>query len=346
MILLFVHSLCGSDNHANFQYIYNYLTDYEDTCCVMNKCEAFIRSYRDRNNEKQKTQESKSNEMNEHDIVRQQITDKVHCFLCHSFDVGMRLNLKQKLIIYDDQSIDDLKLENNDNNVCLMNKQLTQIRDTLNDKTKHLKMRNDEKSRLYKKYQQLNEYMQENEQTTNKTFHFGLIFKYGNIGGFDDEHHEAKTNTEQFIHTNTGDKYVKISNKFPSLKTELTDNGISILTMQQFAVEMHKAKLHYNTFYCKKKYHSMKSGSLSFSIEYTLSLMVYCNFDDLQYEFSKTYRENDGKAHENFFWLGRNLKIVVQKFGNRVKDGQIKKFYHGIRETLQFPQYMGDMMMQ
>eukprot|EP01084_Bolivina_argentea_P063831 116445_1 len=76
------------------------------------------------------------------------------------------------------------------------------------------------------------------------------------------------------------------------------------------------------------------------TIEFILSMMIYCNFDSLQTEFSKTYRMYDGKMHCNFYFLGKNLKISVSTFGTYFfHNGDITKLYHGIGEKLAFPTY-------
>ena len=57
--------------------------------------------------------------------------------------------------------------------------------------------------------------------------------------------------------------------------------------------------------------------------------MIYCNYDVLQYEFSKTYRESISK-HNNFYHLGKYLKMAVRRFGTVINEGAVKTFYHGV----------------
>eukprot|EP01084_Bolivina_argentea_P117286 208310_1 len=70
--------------------------------------------------------------------------------------------------------------------------------------------------------------------------------------------------------------------------------------------------------------------------------MIYCNYDALQYIFSKTYREKESE-HNNFYHMGKHTKTAVQKFGTAIKDTQkrVKNFYHGIDKELVFPQIVG-----
>eukprot|EP01084_Bolivina_argentea_P215562 365976_1 len=83
-------------------------------------------------------------------------------------------------------------------------------------------------------------------------------------------------------------------------------------------------------------------------MEYLLSLMIYCNYTNLQCEFSKTYRTGDRHKnnynynHDEFYHFGKNLKIAVHNFGTKIKCGKINRFYHGLHKVLQFPMYNGE----
>eukprot|EP01084_Bolivina_argentea_P209784 357258_1 len=69
--------------------------------------------------------------------------------------------------------------------------------------------------------------------------------------------------------------------------------------------------------------------------------MLYCNYTEFSAQFSKTYRINNGKQHNEFYHCGKYLKIAVQKFGTETRDGSINAFYHGIGEQLVFPKFIG-----
>ncbi len=81
------------------------------------------------------------------------------------------------------------------------------------------------------------------------------------------------------------------------------------------------------------------------SLKDILSVMIYCNYTHLQYEFSKTYRkikddetkDEIKERHRNFYWFGKYLKECVNWFGQRVLPETRNKFYHGIGEEMQFP---------
>eukprot|EP01084_Bolivina_argentea_P150799 263311_1 len=71
--------------------------------------------------------------------------------------------------------------------------------------------------------------------------------------------------------------------------------------------------------------------------------MVYCNFTELQYQFSKTYGDKESdSSHAEFFNLGKNLKIAVHKFGTEIREGNIKTFYHGVGKLLLFDEITSD----
>ena len=62
----------------------------------------------------------------------------------------------------------------------------------------------------------------------------------------------------------------------------------------------------------------------SFMKEYHVcALMIYCNFDKLQREFTKTYRKIDDKEseqdvfrrHSEFYWFGKHLRAAVNLYG-------------------------------
>ena len=68
--------------------------------------------------------------------------------------------------------------------------------------------------------------------------------------------------------------------------------------------------------------------------------MIYCNYDQLQHKFSKTYRKikpNEcskeiGERHRNFWWMGKWLKEFVNGWGERDKQS----LYHGVSGKMSF----------
>eukprot|EP01084_Bolivina_argentea_P228244 385543_1 len=101
--------------------------------------------------------------------------------------------------------------------------------------------------------------------------------------------------------------------------------------MKQYINEYQKAGLHYTSYYRKVNYTNMEKST------YLLVLMIYCNYTEFQYKFSKTYRENNGKNHCNFYCFASYLMCTLSEHGTLVKDGTVTRFYHGISEELVFP---------
>eukprot|EP01084_Bolivina_argentea_P151342 264173_1 len=131
-------------------------------------------------------------------------------------------------------------------------------------------------------------------------------------------------------------KAIIVVPKFKDLKEELTINGMIDLCIDQYNNEYKKALIHFASWYRKSRYKNM-------NVENILCLMVYCNYDGLQSEFSKTYRVDGGKRHNNFYYLGKNIKISVHASKSIGPNcgccGIHRTYYHGISQTLTFPLY-------
>eukprot|EP01084_Bolivina_argentea_P265369 449795_1 len=313
----YIHILQQHDSDQEFEFITHKLST-----CDMKTCVALRRNYRDR------SKPDSNVKLN----ANQQILDKIHCYFTHSFDIGNRLTINEKRICYgdikvaNDELIEDIFIDK----LFLNMKQIVSIK--MNLCKAEVPLIN---LRVSKKCDQLVSI--KNEQ---KMFHFGYKFMYGFVGeGNDDDVSVIQSNA-------------RVKPKHRSIKEELLCNDISILNLDQFMNEYQKAAIHLNSGYCKRSFASYEQfgGQLNedyiatwvFSIEYVLSLMVYCNYTDLQYHFSKTFREKVNDVweadHEQFYHLGKNLLISVQKFGKLAE--KTETFYHGISEMLQFPYYL------
>ena len=135
---------------------------------------------------------------------------------------------------------------------------------------------------------------------------------------------------------------IQVFAKYVSLKQELITNSIMTIESTRFTTEYIKAEQHFNSEHRRRHYHQM-------TLEHTLALMMYCNFDALQRAFTRTYYENDDEnrhqdsdamveyirhRHSNYFHLGPLIKRAVLDFGVGTKD---IPFYHGIEKKLLFP---------
>eukprot|EP01083_Nonionella_stella_P242548 845975_1 len=319
----FLYLLQFGDNENNFEYIYNYLSD-GDAMCSASECNILCRNFRDR--------KKQTNVI--FDNAATQILDKIHSFYFHSFDIGYRLTSKERSFINISKSNEN---DDDEHNKQWINARFIQLRDTIHSKRKT--MQNTEHRTV--KYNQL--FQKEEKQDDGlggyKQYSFGNRFHY--------QYGREEYNMEFGGMHGT----IKVEAKYSSLKEELTTNDIAVLSMQQFDNELVKARLHLHSHHCKsvfsprKKYykdsrHSWKEPYI-FKLEYVLALMVYCNYTCLSYEFSKTYRSNNGKDHNEFYFLAAYLKVSVHKFGTKIVYGNISKFYHGIDEELVFPEFVG-----
>eukprot|EP01084_Bolivina_argentea_P071629 130175_1 len=200
---------------------------------------------------------SKNDANEENANMALEILDKIHCYFMHSYDVGYRLTVDEKTKISIDKYESKTKdLDFTDMTLLNMKQLLSQKQNMLQDVIAPLNSR--------KKIM----------------FHFGIPFFYG------DEYNQSKTWRDHnydidFVKEN----FKRISPKYASLKEELTGNTLAVLTIEQFNNEYGKALLHFDSEFCKRSFPSIP-------FEYILSLMVYCNYTHLQYEFSKTYRMN------------------------------------------------------
>eukprot|EP01084_Bolivina_argentea_P113374 202065_1 len=269
------------------------------------------------------------------------IMDKIHCHYRHGYDLGYRSKRFSSNV--------DV------NNKPLMSKQITS-------------------SDRFSRFNCLNIGIQSEIKQNNELqeYSFGHLFEYP----YNPDHVEKykamkyimewvnnhyivayfqETNTTNVTDLDYGDTdklYIgEIKYKFKDLKEELTSNGISELTIDQFTHELEKATIYYNTDYCAKivdKYvddnfdDSIFDGNSDrfyrrryLSVVDILSIMVYCNYSNLSYEFSKTYRkikpnetkEEIGVRHSNFYWLAKFVYETVNWFGS---SERVPSLYHGI----------------
>eukprot|EP01084_Bolivina_argentea_P059372 108423_1 len=156
--------------------------------------------------------------------------------------------------------------------------------------------------------------------TNNGQYLFGYNFIYDN-------------QRRWFQHQPEWSGVVIISAKYSTLKQEITTNSICRLTMNKFDNEFQKAQIYFNSSYCKQNF--------DIKLEHILSLMFYCNHDELQYLFSKTCRDNNINQHNNFYHLGRTIKRAISIYGTDFNKGNVNILYHGISKQLMFPSYIG-----
>eukprot|EP01083_Nonionella_stella_P230714 815279_1 len=318
--------------------------------CDASKCKIFDRHYRDRNT-------------NAVDDARRQIIDTIHCYYQHCYDIGNRLSLKEQILC-------DCSSENVDN--VFTNTKIQSIRKILQKKHKYpanMRMRYNT-SYTANKYEQLSLFANQNQTkpakecgqcrkvktgkidetngvfycnscwnnygnnvdqnndetaasgTDSDMFHFGVKFEYKQINEY--PHYDKKKNV------------YNICRKYKSLKYEMLNNTISTLNSNAFKHELCKAQIYHETAYRRQKYKKM-------SLDQLLALMIYCNYNTLQYLFSKTYRLSATQhildQHSNFYHFGSNLTTAVHSFGTILNDND--RLYHGISQKMHFSYIVG-----
>eukprot|EP01084_Bolivina_argentea_P137726 242555_1 len=141
-----------------------------------------------------------------------------------------------------------------------------------------------------------------------------------------------------------------VSPKYASLKDEVLNNENHSLSLFDFNEQLKRASHYINVKHYKEtsaakgfeKLCGIKPDSI-ISIQHLLSIMFYCNFTEMQYEFSRSYRKTSPLEtqqelifkHQKVANWGRILWETVHVFGDKVKT--YPKLYHGINTTMLFP---------
>eukprot|EP01084_Bolivina_argentea_P253301 425427_1 len=322
----FLHLLLQHDDE--FEFIFNNVGGY----CDASSCQIFARHHRDRyklqnNVDRCKLYHVQLGNANIHEITiaNIQIMDKIHCYFTHCFDIGNRFNHQQKLALESKQFDPGTK-------ALQTKRKLTKLKKVMS--TKHKSRPNHRmlnRTSVKEKFIMHTDTCTDNKEEKKidyKPYSYGMIYVYSD---------SARKNNNNYIG--------RAFKKYSSLKQELCENIYSAISINQFNVEMHKANKHISSEYFKIVYSkSYNIPSTYFSISHLLSLMIYCNYDVLQYEFSKTYRadmQHQTKQslltrHENFCHFAQYLTESIHLFGTRINDGQIQTFYFGIQEMLSF----------
>eukprot|EP01084_Bolivina_argentea_P303272 523565_1 len=303
-------------HHTDEQF--EYITGRLGVCNIV-QCKIFSRKIRD-------IQKASNADINH-------ILDKMHCYFCHSSDIGNRMTPKDRKFVYCNDNNEQISNSNDSgNNIMkhLINKKIIKLRQVLTQRRIAYKnVLNGLDDRIDRRYNQL---FQNNDESKSTDIDMNAEMNEHNMYSFG---YEFKYDYDEEIAVDA----ILIKEQYHSLKEELTTNNICVLTVEQFNHEYQKALIHFNSAHCKNTYRPFENDYFQkhIEIQHLLSLMVYCNYTNFQYLFSKTYRENKGFRHKNFYWMGRNLKMCVHLFGTNQKS----TFYHGIGKKLLFPKFLG-----
>eukprot|EP01083_Nonionella_stella_P090609 253111_1 len=290
----------GDDKHNDFEYI---TQEMRSVCaCDVSNCVRLKRNYRDRNNNDHHTTSM--------DAAKQQIVDGIHCYFVHSIDMGHRLNSNQRAELENIQTEEKKHADDNDtNNVSFRN-------------------------RIFEKYRQFR------AQAAQRIKNHASLFAH-RYNKFSEFRHQAIDNKAHSSYYSYGQLFFYVPNKFgvvnvlprfESLKQEMLDNALCHMTVEQFSCEYNKALANFRSRYCINNY----SGML---LEHILALMIYCNFDKIQHEFSKTFRGDDICKHNQFYHFGYYLYVAVNGYGTVIAPGDV--LYHGVNAQTTFPDVIG-----
>eukprot|EP01084_Bolivina_argentea_P241235 405028_1 len=252
--------------------------------------------------------------------VKSQILRKIHCLCAHSYQIGHRFTLNERSLL----ELDDLRSDE-----YFRNKQFKTIDDIVMNKCNDLNKLNTTQERMGKyKIISLLANSSASDNKCDKIYHFGTKF-----------HYELETKYEESSNgSSVQSDVVTITPVHGDIKEEITQNKIKMgcLSVNQYNTEYQKAKLHFESDYRKKQYSDM-------AIQHILSIMIYCNFDNLSAVFSETYWKTP-QLHKHYYHFGRFLKAAVHEFGTPLNLSTVNRFYHGMIGKLPLPAYVSNIL--
>eukprot|EP01084_Bolivina_argentea_P213371 362403_1 len=193
----FLYLLSNFDFDLAFELIENAL----EIKCNFESCNVFKRNHRNRSEEKAQNE----------DTVITQILDKIHCHYLHTYDIGYRLNAKDRQLLNNHRS----DRTPDSNNKYIVNNEIPLMNKIISHKSSLKMTDNDNENIFYSlKYQ---------------TYHPGIKFCYDN---------ECNPHSR------------KVYSLYPSLKEELLNNELCTINIYQFNSEYQKAVIHRNTVHC------------------------------------------------------------------------------------------------
>eukprot|EP01083_Nonionella_stella_P098174 276002_1 len=287
--------------------------NHEKQPCTGINCIAFRRNHRNRDIVDRNTNTSNTLYSSDdiHIILQQRLIDRIHCHYFHSMQIGHRFN-----------------------NVSLSDEQ------------------------QYEPIQSTKFLMKGNEYSFGYRFFYWDYYK-NNHECCDPAHWGADN---ECIPTRVANKDSTlcdwyINPKYSSFRQEMLDNDINTISNHQWVLDLNKAKKHKQATYFKRMYCGRSVSAEYYDLkwfagiteQHILSVMLYCNHDILQNEFTKTFRhistdESDEelkKRHSNFYWWARYLRESVECFGMKWHPSSDFKgsltVYHGVVGQLVLP---------
>eukprot|EP01084_Bolivina_argentea_P036577 67644_1 len=254
----------------------------------------------------------------------EQILHKIHCLFLHSYDIGHTLKSDEQTRIAIDSASTEVA-----HPFYNKNQEIITMQSRLKNKYCVFKTLKTTKDRMHK-FNQMDSLLENMVETQDKKFHFGYKFVY-------EERKQAQKDVSSSSN-NSGKFYIKkniihVYPQYDTLKTELIQNEISSISIGEYKQEYKKALIYHQSTFIKVTYHDM-------TIQNILSLMIYCNFTELQHKFTETYWKYE--KHTSFYHLGYFITQTVHKWGKTLESEVVKMFYHGMNNKLVFPKFINN----
>eukprot|EP01084_Bolivina_argentea_P280024 478804_1 len=330
--LLFCHT-------HQFEDIYNMNNKDE---CNLHKCISLRRNQRDRcrlTNEENILLNLYTDRDN---IPSQQLLDRMHCYIFHTFDIGYKLTRKEKQEVV----VTEMKNDNNDFDFIAsnINKVVEQKRRTYRNV-----------KRFHRLNANINKYSSIHASQWNR-YSYGFRFFYwsyykNNSSRYDDaeianRYCEEGVNYEPNANSSVGDWY--IHNKYYNIKDELLQNTICLISKTQWKNLIQTAGIHLSTNRVRKISCLRKKTAICYEMIYgtkiaakhLIAIMVHSNYDEFQFKFGETFRQKDKnekydelkKRHSSCYWMARYLRECVECFGTYTECENIV-LYHGVNQN-------------
>eukprot|EP01084_Bolivina_argentea_P239012 401633_1 len=142
-----------------------------------------------------------------------------------------------------------------------------------------------------------------------------------------------------------------IHKKYHSLKEEITHNEIRSINVKFFNKTVFEAQAKLMTIVSRRKKannywakaYGIQGGS-PLQLDHVICLLLYCNFSDLCFRFSETYRKinyyesNEAlkRRHRNFYHFGKLLRELIEVYGTQFQFTTQNIFYHGVSQIMYF----------
>ncbi len=327
-----LNSSTASKNNHKFRLIDQEIGKYIK--CNVNKCKQYIRYSRNRENIDETTKHIKD----ENVLFYIDLLDNIHCHFLHSYHVGFRskftmtnnADIKPKQLYYD--------------------KEMEQLKSSLNNKRQHLvtvrglnRISNNKfLTKIHSNDKQIaiscNDH--ENKQHENVHIEKPLInaigpnqYNFGNRYSYWDFYKNRKYSNAWYV-----------DRKYLNLKDELINNNIFKIDIIKYCHTFIKAQKFINNSDILK---SMKSKDylkydigmgILLKMENIMAIIFYTDYDQLSYQFSKTFRKltssdtiNTMKLrNREFYHWSKILRETVECYGTEIWKSNTKIFYHGV----------------